>query len=70
MVSFISDMDDFDEDVVLEGSALHEHLVSSGYTDMEVQEKEKFTPASFAAELEGANGDLHEQDSPSKFMKK
>ena len=30
-----------DKDVVLAGSALHQHLVSSGYTDIELREKEK-----------------------------
>ena len=55
-------MGDSDEDVVLEGSALHHHLVSSGYTDMVVQEKEKCQQPSLAAELEGLPGDSQETD--------
>ena len=63
-------MGDSDEDVVLEGSALHHHLVSSGYTDMVVQEKGKCQHPSLAAELEGLPGDLHENDQPRNHMKK
>ena len=63
-------MGDSDEDVVLEGSALHHHLVSSGYTDMVVQEKEKCQQPSLAAELEGLPGDSQETDRPRNHMKK
>ena len=63
-------MGDSDEDVVLEGSALHHHLVSSGYTDMVVQEKGKCQQPSLAAELEGLPGDSHENDQARNHMKK
>ena len=63
-------MGDSDEDVVLEGSALHHHLVSSGYTDMVVQEKGKCQQPSLAAELEGLSGDSHDTDQPRNHMKK
>ena len=48
-------MDDLDEDVVLEGSALHEHLVASGFTDIEVQGNNHCKQGSLAAELIGTN---------------
>ena len=38
---FVSEMCDSDEDVVLAGSALHNHLVINGHKDIEVPEKEK-----------------------------
>ena len=63
-------MGDSDEDVVLEGSALHHHLVSSGYTEMVVQEKGTCQQPSLAAELERPPGDLHETDQPRNHMKK
>ena len=65
-------MCDSDEDVVLVGSALHQHLVSSGYMDMEVQEKEKDKGTSIAAELDGVNGVCGENgnEQPVNSMKK
>ena len=63
-------MDDLDEDVVLEGSALHEHLVNSGYTDMEVQGKETYKEGSLAAELIGVMDDLSYKESPERYQEK
>ena len=67
-------MSDSDEDVVLAGSALHHHLVSSGYTDIEVHEKEreKTKQPTLADELHNFNGVCCENgnDQPDTSMKK
>ena len=51
-------MCDSDEDVVLAGSALHNHLVINGHTDIEVPEKkkEKRKQPTLSNELDVLNG--------------
>ena len=48
-------MCDLDEDVVIEGSELHKHLVNSGFEDLEIVAKDNGckTELSLADELEG-----------------
>ena len=58
-ISFMfSEMCDSDEDIVLAGSALHNHLVISCNTDIDdpEKEKEKSKQATLANELDVVNG--------------
>ena len=59
-------MDELDEDVVLEGSVLHEHLVTSGFTDIEVLGIENYKQGSLADEMIGNNRHWNNRDSSDK----
>ena len=63
-------MGDTDEDVVISGSALHKHLVQSGFSDVEISRAQNNTDElSLAHELNGACGELTKNVNNSSMKK-